>query len=276
MTSSNPLQLAKQHKSKLISSLQPRTKAGCLQSTLNNSLSKPAAIRERSKKPLSPYQRHQAHVFNALKYLQTFPAANPAVIAEKSVNLPRKKGSERRKTVVFDLDETLVHCVHNNFGKADVILKLALPKRVNFGIRIRPFALEVLQAASAQFEVVVFTASQKCYADPILDYLDPTGDLIQHRLYRESCVAVDGSYTKDLRIFSGRDLKDVLLVDNSVLSFGYQLDNGVPIISWYGDSKDRELQGLIGYLNAAALCKDVRELNKRTFRLSQFSAQHLS
>jgi CTD small phosphatase-like protein 2 len=69
--------------------------------------------------------------------------------------------------------------------------------------------------------VVVFTASHKWYADSILDYIDPTGKLIQHRLYREHCIKSDDNvYIKDLRVFKGRDLKDLLIVDNAVYSFG--------------------------------------------------------
>jgi CTD small phosphatase-like protein 2 len=53
---------------------------------------------------------------------------------------------------------------------------------------------------------------------------------------------------KDLRVIRNRELKDVVLVDNSVYSFAYQIDNGIPIISYYDDPRDEELVHLIGYL----------------------------
>jgi len=69
--------------------------------------------------------------------------------------------------------------------------------------------------------VCVFTASNKEYADTILDYIDPTGTLIQHRFYRESCIkTTDNVYIKDLRIFRNVNLKDIIIVDNAVYSFG--------------------------------------------------------
>lgn len=50
-------------------------------------------------------------------------------------------------------------------------------------------------------QVGVFTASNQVYADAILDYIDPTGDLIQFRLYRHHCILTpEGYYVKDLRI----------------------------------------------------------------------------
>jgi CTD small phosphatase-like protein 2 len=67
----------------------------------------------------------------------------------------------------------------------------------------------------------VFTASHKWYADVIIDYIDPEKKYIQHRLYRDHCIkTTDNVYVKDLRVFKNRDLKDLLIVDNAVYSFG--------------------------------------------------------
>ena len=49
---------------------------------------------------------------------------------------------------------------------------------------------------AAVFEVVVFTASQKVYAEKLLNVIDPKRNLIKHRVYRDSCVVVDGNYLK--------------------------------------------------------------------------------
>ena len=92
------------------------------------------------------------------------------------------------------------------------------------------------------FEVVVFTASHGCYANVVLDYLDPNHELIHHRLFRDNCVQTEeGIYIKDLRIFKGRNLKDIILIDNACYSYGYQIENGVPIIPYYDNKEDNEL-----------------------------------
>jgi len=98
------------------------------------------------------------------------------------------------------------------------------------------------------FEVIVFTASHQCYADPVLDHLDPSGDLIHHRLYRDSWIPVEGVFIKDLRVIENRNLKDVVIVDNAVYCFGYQLENGIPIITWNDDPNDKELFNLVEYM----------------------------
>lgn len=57
-----------------------------------------------------------------------------------------------------------------------------------------------------------------------------------------------GIYVKDLRIFKNVELKDMLLVDNAVYSFGEQLDNGIPIKNFYEDTKDTEFLYLMKFL----------------------------
>jgi len=111
------------------------------------------------------------------------------------------------------MDETLIHCVDDaETDNPDVVIPIQFsdePEPINAGVNLRPYVYECLEEANKLFQVVVFTASQSEYADPILDYLDPTGELIQARYYREHCVKTkEGYYVKDLRIFKNRSLKD--------------------------------------------------------------------
>lgn len=122
--------------------------------------------------------------------------------------------------------------------------------------------------------MIIFTASEQEYADPIIDYLDPTGSLIAARFYRQHCVYIPepGMFVKDLRIFSEhRDLSDLVLVDNSVYSFAFQLENGVPIVSFYDEKDDDEMTHLMYYLELLADCDDVREQNREAFQLKELA-----
>ena len=64
----------------------------------------------------------------------------------------------------------------------------------------------------------------------ILDQIDPERTIIKKRLYRQDCIDVGGEFLiKDLDIFIDREKEQMIIVDNSILSFGFDLDNGVPI-----------------------------------------------
>lgn len=110
----------------------------------------------------------------------------------------------------------------------------------------------------------------KEYADDILNHIDPKNEFFDHRFYRESCVVTpDNIFMKDLRVIGNRELKNVVLVDNSPYSFGPQLDNGIPIIPFFNNKKDKELLELLGYLNGLKSSNDVRLINRKFFKLKE-------
>ncbi len=76
-------------------------------------------------------------------------------------------------------------------------------------------------------------------------------------------------YIKDLRIIN-RPLSDIVLIDNAAYSYAFQLENGVPILPYYEGNNDFELKALESYLAKLSGCKDVRELNKNTFKLHHY------
>lgn len=109
----------------------------------------------------------------------------------------------KKRTLIFDLDETLIHCVDDidTENPAFVISLFIEDQWIDAGINVRPHAIKCLESIQHLYHVGVFTASDKQYADPIIDFLDPNGELIHFRLYRDHCIEMeDGNYIKDLRI----------------------------------------------------------------------------
>lgn len=78
--------------------------------------------------------------------------------------------------------------------------------------RPRPGVQKFLSELSKFYEIVVFTAGLKDYADWILNDLDRHG-VVNHRLYRDHTKHRNGVYIKDLSKL-GRDLTKTLIVDN--------------------------------------------------------------
>jgi RNA polymerase II subunit A small phosphatase-like protein len=135
-----------------------------------------------------------------------------------------------RKTLILDLDETLVHSSFKPTPRPEIIVQLNLDGRMHsLYVGKRPGVDMFLAQVAEKFEVVIFTASLAIvlpnqYANPLIDKLD-ISSVVSYRLFRESCVMARGCYVKDLSNI-GRDLSQVLLVDvrttqNSPTSYSF-------------------------------------------------------
>ncbi|CAI5476716.1 unnamed protein product [Closterium sp. Yama58-4] len=155
--------------------------------------------------------------------------------------LPEHAG---RKTLILDLDETLIHSYFCKVDEADAQFYIDIfGQMTDVSVLKRPGTDAFLEAMAAKYEVVIFTASIPNYANAIVDWLDPEGRLIHHRLYRDSCTWWRGGYVKDLAKV-GRDLRNTILVDNSPHSFAFQTKNGVCVTSYIDEVEDEELTAL--------------------------------
>jgi Dullard-like phosphatase family protein len=162
--------------------------------------------------------QHSEHFFDHLAQAHSFLGENSIDLPEncEPLFLPCNPEDRHKKVLVIDLDETLIHCQIDDPTLGD--LEIEIDEGEYGYVTIRPYALSFLRKMSKFYEIVVFTASEKSYADAVLDELDPTG-LIKHRLYREHCLKLGHNlYTKDLRVIN-RDLSQMVLVDNSAICF---------------------------------------------------------
>ena len=194
-----------------------------------------------------------------------------------------KNNLQRKKIAVFDLDETLIHCVGDIRTKKkeeyEEVINVIMPNNLNvkIGINIRPNWKKSILEIKEKYYIIVYTASHNNYADAVLNFLDPENNIFEGRLYRKDCILneIDNNkfYVKDLNIFKNFDLKDIVLIDNSVLSFAYHLNNGIPIVPYYKGDKDSELIILSKYLLSIAHCNDLRVCNKKYINMESYLEQ---
>lgn len=109
--------------------------------------------------------------------------------------------------------------------------------------------------------------------------MDKEKMLIKSRLFRDHCYEAPchkGSkvFIKDLRIFEGVDPRNIVIVDNCLFSYGFQLNNGMPILPYYNDKYDTELVELEKFLLSLVTSYDIRPRIEEHFLLRLFEKNY--
>ncbi|KAF8195951.1 HAD-like domain-containing protein [Mycena galopus ATCC 62051] len=182
----------------------------------------------------------------------------------------RKTPFHLPKTLVLDLDETLIHSTsrpmlsgssptgffglgtfNRNKGSGRMVEVVLGGHSTLYHVYKRPFVDFFLRTVSGWYTLVIFTASMQEYADPIIDWLDAE---------RDSCTQLpNGSYTKDLSVVDP-DLSRVCIIDNSPISYRINEANGIPIEGWTHDPSDEALLDLLPVLDSLRFTSDVRRV----------------
>lgn len=79
--------------------------------------------------------------------------------------------------------------------------------------------------------------------------MDPQGQYIHYRLFREATRYKNGKHIKDLSCLN-RDLSRVILIDWDSGAASLQPRNALIIKRWQGDESDRELIDLAAFLRS--------------------------
>ncbi|KAI8376783.1 NLI interacting factor-like phosphatase-domain-containing protein [Blakeslea trispora] len=189
---------------------------------------------------------------------------------------PQASHYYKNKTLILDLDETLVHSVRLG---SDASFTQVSPSVIHKSIEVqcdkqnllyevykRPHVDFFLKTISQWYRVVIYTASMAEYADPVIDWLDQD-NMISQRLFRQSCVLRNGNYLKDITL-AEKDLCKVCLVDNSPVAFDLYKDNGIALPTWISNPSDESLLDLLPFLDALRFTADVRSILKLQHKTS--------
>jgi len=181
----------------------------------------------------------------------------------------------RRKILVLDLDETLIHSHHDGIIRPmvkpgtppDFILRVNIERHpVRFFVHCRPHVDYFLSVVGQWFDLVVFTASMEIYGTSVADKLDRGRGLLSRRYFRQHCTVDYGGYTKDLSAIHA-DLSSIFILDNSPGAYRKFPQNAIPIRSWFSDPSDTCLLNLLPFLDALRFASDVRSILSRNQQL---------
>lgn len=150
-----------------------------------------------------------------------------------------------KKTLILDLDETLVYSSLTPFAvkKCDFSIKFSVGSNnliYESYVLKRPGLDDFLNYVKEKFEVAIFTASMKEYADAVINVIAPWIP-VSHRFYRHHCSQINGIFIKDLSKFN-RPINSIILVDDSNVALMINRSNVITISSWFGEANDRELE----------------------------------
>ena len=118
---------------------------------------------------------------------------------------------------------------------------------------VRPGVLDLLKELYSYYEIDIFTAALKHYADNIINKLDKDNIYISYRLYRCHCTYEDGKSVKKLSLI-GRDLNKIVFVDDLKRNAKYNMKNLALVSKWIDNVYDKEIINLKNKLKFIALC----------------------
>jgi TFIIF-interacting CTD phosphatase-like protein len=139
-------------------------------------------------------------------------------------------------------------------------------------LSFRPNLIQMLEELSQDFEIILYTCGTAAYAQAFSESVEKRAKKqyfdhilsIQHCLYSME----NEIYIKDLKILEdGRQLKDVVIVDNNMHSFFLQISNGIPIYDYTGDKSDNILIALTEYLKGFNFVNDSRQKIDKDFKI---------
>jgi hypothetical protein len=112
--------------------------------------------------------------FNPYAFIKSLPNYELVAPLRPPVSLPPKDSDSPPISLVLDLDETLVHCTVEPVDDADLVFPVVFHGiTYQVHVRLRPYLHDFLEKIAGKFEVIVFTASQKVYANELLNLIDP-------------------------------------------------------------------------------------------------------
>ena len=133
-----------------------------------------------------------------------------------------KNKNQKKFTLILDLEETLIHI--NEKGEC----------------LLRPGLYKFLKEVKPYYELVSFSNESKYTSEPIIDIIEEKKKYFDYNLYREHLTFSGKEFIKDLSKL-GRNIKNVIIVDNIANNFKLNPENGIQISPFFGDDDEDDV-----------------------------------
>lgn len=169
-----------------------------------------------------------------------------------------------KKLLLLDMDETLVYAynIHTNRNNSQ-----GIAFSPNYRVILRPFLSKFLQQLEPYYHIILFSSANELYVRKIVKIVDESQQYIKQVCTNHDCTkTMSGHYVKDISIFN-RDPKDVVIIDNSLVSFANNIENGIWIKPFYGEENDMELETVAEFLLESQDANDMRDALRSKYHI---------
>ena len=139
-----------------------------------------------------------------------------------------KTPNYKKYTLVLDLDETLINVEIQDIETNKYLLHL------------RPGLFSFLSAIKPYYEIGTFTSASKQYAEPIIKEIEKRNKYFDFCFYREHSVICGNDFVKDISRI-GRNIKSIIIIDNSESNFRLNKENGIEIAPFDGNKTKNDI-----------------------------------
>ena len=131
--------------------------------------------------------------------------------------------NKKKYTLVLDLEDTLVNIKFDNEGN---LICYQRPGLIPFLNGLKPF-----------YEIISFTKLSKIHSNRIIEEIQGKRKLFDYNLYRDHCFLSGTKFIKDISRI-GRDMKKIIIVDDSPENLETQVENGILISPYNREDRD--------------------------------------
>lgn len=174
-----------------------------------------------------------------------------------------------KKLLILDIDETLLFASEKQLDQSHDFLA------EHYFVYKRPYLDDFLEFAFSNFKVAIWTSSNELYANYVVNKVIPSSDDLEFVWARNKCVAKfnpelwEHEYIKDLKKIKkkGYLLEETIMIDDTPKKLRRNYGNLVRVAPFFGDQRDEELLDLTTYLEELKLVGNIREIEKRGWKI---------